>query len=397
MNAETFLASLLDDAVAKVPQARDLRDFFFKAGLSLRDCLDHAVLPVGDHRPIGWTCVAPGIWRHDDGAPALLDAAGVGVALRVDDVAALLRTLQVERPIEGAAYGPFRRARLFEAEGVAFDIVERCGWTGFDLPEVSERQIRRARIHYQTLASRRRSFREPEQGYNFLGRLLEAAAADLGPMWASGVFLRAERVYWQSQCAAGQAQAWRQAGIGWGNAAYFVFPAAREHFRRAAGFARLLGYRPGVWGAGAERGFAVFACPLLSRPAIVLETDGSAAPSADEAAPTWLGPAGLWCALHGEGLLEGGARALCAYGAFGGLHELRAVPPHRVDALERERYLARTAAEELRLNGAEGALLHAAVHGARITPPAFVHLGAVEALTAQEAPRRQRHRIKRQR
>lgn len=400
-NAETYLASLLDDAVAKVPQARDFRDFLWTtAGVRLRDVVDHMVLPHSEHGAHGWAHVAPGIWRSAERLPALLDGEAVRIAVRVDDVEALLAILRIDAPIDGESHGPYRRVRLFEAGGVAFDAVERCGWTGFDLPETNERRIRRARIHYQTLASRRRSFRDAEQGYSHLTRMLEAAVTELGPHWASGVFARAEMDYWRAHCAAAQDQGVRQAraGIGWANATQIAFASSRAHFHRAAGIARMLGYRQAAWrtddasGAGAQ----VFECPLLSRPSIVIECDGPDAPVQPLVTQTWLAAPGLWCALHGDGMLDGGARSVtlrCEPSAAGaGLR--RPINPSRVDALERERYLTRHAAEELRLSGAEGGVLHSDATTA-IAP--YGQLAAIHTEWAEPQPRRQRHRIKRQR
>ncbi|WP_395644773.1 hypothetical protein [Terricaulis sp.] len=394
-DGELYLASLLEGAVAKVPQARDLRDFLWTAAsIGLRDIVDHVVTPSGDHARCGWTHVAPGVWRNLNGLPALRDGDGVRVALRVDDIETLLAALGLDSEVRGAAHTPFRQATLFEAEGVAFDAVERCGWTGFEAPEVNPRQLRRARIYRQTLATRRRAFRDPGQGYVHLSRLLEAAVADLGAPWASGVFVRAELDHWRAQCSDAHllgAQRER-VGVGWSDAIQLAFTASRANFQRAAGVARMLGYRQGAWifdaasGAGAQR----FECPLLARPALIIECDGPDAPAAPLVEQTWLAAPGLWSALHGEGMLEGGARAVSIASERVAAVRRKPVAPARVDALERERYLSRNAAEDLRLNGAEGPRVHA---GPKIAP--YTQLAALQGETAPP-PQRQRHRVKRQ-
>lgn len=417
--AQSFLQSAVDAALAAAPPLAAFAERLLNTcAIRLSDSLDYLGVPRGEtaHARLGWTRVAPGLWRNG-GLPAVVERGAPGVAFRVERLERLLPALGLDAPIEGAVGAPLRRVKLAPCgDGSTIEFVERNGSVEYSdsATAVGARKLRRALIHQQIFRTRRRHFRAIENAYHFTERLVDAAVADLGPAWACSLFLRAEREYWLSRCEAGMHQKRRQdrAGVGWCTLDHIVYSSSREHFHRTLGVFQRLGYQPSQLIRNARQpglGAQVLEHHSCAHPPILIELDltGEPDPCAAPMAPlTWHGRAGLWCALHGEALLEGGAARFAARydlnvlqdlarrdgvdlaAAFADTPTLRqrvthgqlqAVSPARIDVLERDGHLARSDAETLRLNGAvathlqavERTMGHAGFVAPDITHPAF--------------------------
>jgi hypothetical protein len=335
----------------------------------------------------GWREIEPGVWRHALGAlPDVVARERPCVALRVESLDAFLDAIGLETPIEGAPFAPLRRARLFSGDGASFDAVERNGGVGFAAPNVPERRIRKARLHQQAFRTRRRRLRDDEGGLRETRRVIAAAVGDLGAAWTCDLFMRAEREYWQSRCVAGLLQARRQEmlGLGWSNIDHHGYIASRQHLGQTITIFEDLGYerrevmRTGDWAS------QVMEHPVL-RSSLTVDGDigehqsDSHWPDGPLFPLMWHASAGLWVALHGEGLLEGGLHHLaCRFdrGAFTRIMnrenvalmapssdrsdfyarmsegEARPVDPRRVDRLQRSEFITAADAETFRFNGA---------------------------------------------
>ncbi|MBL8531390.1 MAG: hypothetical protein JNK94_06620 [Hyphomonadaceae bacterium] len=384
----------------------------------------------------GWLCEREGrvlgqVWRHASPyLPDMIVSARMAIVLRAERIEALLDALELDAPVEGAAFGPFRRTKLAGGGEVDVLAVERNGGRGLFAPALGARKERRGRLHQQIFRTRRRQFRAPEGGLDHLERLVEVAAADLGPDWACALFLRAEREYFTANCAPAALQQRRQerAGVGWANIDHYAYCTSREFLPAAARILSKLGFvSAGRIDDDGHDGALVLVQPTL-RCAVMLEFDQAGAISSldDVASLTWRYQAGLWAALHGESLLEGGLRYLAARCDVSAMAEHfsrdgvavepvsdavehlvqvaaapppRAVYPRRVDELERAGYLTPAAAETYRLSGAPAAHFRAlarveAYNG--FAPPDY---GAASALVVPDGmppptPKRRRMRVR---
>lgn len=401
--AAALVTQVLTEALARVPAAAALATRLREdIGVRLVDILDH--LRVGDRALLrafsdaGWDADPdqPGVWRNPTGLfPAILEGAqGLTVGFKVEYADEFAAAQRLSASIEGARHAPFRRVRLAEEGGVAFDAIERRGSTGFAPDDPSPATLRAARIHLQAFRARRREFSDIAAGYDHTDALVARAVADLGRDWACWLWLRAEREYWERRNHAGRVQKARQDshGIGWANQDHHTYDSSREWFHRCVGVLEALGFEcRELFYAGHAAGWG---SQILEQPALgsVIFADIDLAPDELDIdfAHLHLEPlpflrrAGLWCALHGESMLEAGINHLeCMYdhvrmqsrleaagvsfmqpfSDFPHLYqaltegEWWAVDPARIDTLEGKGLITAEQAEDFRLNGAIGSHL----------------------------------------
>lgn len=391
--AEAFVRAALEAALKRAPQAEKFRASLLETcAIRLRDMLDHIAVTAefSGYAEAGWREVGAGVWRHFDGAfPDIIERNALTIGFKVECVESFARCTAIDAPTEGQPYGPYRRMRVFSGDGAFFDAVERHGWSGYEAPSISTRTIDAARLHQQILRTRHRPFRRAASGLTLTKRLAIAAIAELGKNWACALFMRAERDYWAARCGPASLQQRRQRalGVGWSNIDHYAYECSREHFAYTIDLFERLGFERREFihaGAGAGWGAQVMEQPVL-RCALLVKVDASANDMRDEIAGRALspltvhGPVGLWTALHGESLLEGGvsqAAALYDLRAIEGLMrqddaaltrpasdqanlrriaaraERRAVDPKRVEALERSGHIGRAQADDWRFLGA---------------------------------------------
>jgi hypothetical protein len=401
--AATLVRQILAGALARVPAAADLAERLRDdLGVRLVDMLDH--IRVGDpslvhsFRENGWEAEAgqPGVLRNSTGLfPAVLEGGlGLTIAFKVEYVDEFIAAQRLDATVDGARHAPFRRVRFAELGGVAFDAIERRGATGFEPGDPPPATLRAARVHLQAFRARRREFDSIGAGYDATDALVARAVADLGRDWACWLWLRAEREYWERRNHAGRVQKARQDthGIGWANQDHHTYDSSREWFHRCVHVLETLGFEcRELFYAGHAAGWG---SQILEQPALgsVIFADIDLAPDELDIdfAHLRLQPlpflkrAGLWCALHGESMLEAGINHLeCMYdhtrmqakleaagvpfmqpfSDFPHLYqaltegEWWAVDPARVDALERAGLITADQAEDFRLNGAIGSHL----------------------------------------
>jgi hypothetical protein len=144
----------------------------------------------------------------------------------------------------------------------------------------------------------------------------------LGVDVAAWVAFSVERMYWQQRNRAGGVQKRRQdaLGLGWANHDHHTFRSSRELFPLLLQILETFGFqRRERFYAGAEAGWGA---QVMEQPAsrLVVFADVDLAP--DEVAGDLtreplpprraLGAVGLWCALHGESMLQAGLHHLAA-------------------------------------------------------------------------------------
>lgn len=391
--AHALMSSLLADVASACPGLDAFEaPLLDSSGVQIADVLDHIGIGPKGNVPSGWREVEAGVWRHPGGGllPDLVRTNRPHVAIHVDEIESFCRFTKLEANIEGEKGDQYRRAELMDGDVIA---VERRGWTSYLMPPPSSRRKRRAQVHRQILRSRKRHFKEAGAGFKHLRRLVDALVVDLGEEWARHVFLSAEREYWQSHCTAGLLQGLRQqrTGIGWSNLGHLAYSASRAQFDATVDIFGKLGFvraefMDGAGGAGVQ----VLRSSGSRDPAVLVEVDVSPderakAAYAFDTPLTFLGRAGMWTALHGESLLEGGPSRVGAryrgeaVGALltadaidgevcgpaspnaHGLHtlaQLRAVCPSRVEMLYDAGFLSPDLVQAVALNGAPATQLH---------------------------------------
>jgi hypothetical protein len=184
-------------------------------------------------------------------------------------------------------------------------------------------------MHLERFRLRRRLFATEAEGFAHVSGLISDAIAALGPPAAAALFFAAEREYWQRRNAAAQVQKSRQdrLGLGWANHDHHTYRSSRQHFRALIALFEALGLecrerfyagREAGWGAqvmeNPNAGIVVFADVDLA--AEEVSTDFAHEPLAPQPR---LGTVGLWCALHGEAILQAGMHHLECQFDFGAL------------------------------------------------------------------------------
>lgn len=431
-SAQALVRLLLQRAMSACPEAQRL-DRRLRAACSVRlqDMVDHITHPDASMlAELGWRSHGPAVWRAPDGTlPDVIEDDRVAIGLRVESVERFLVATGIEARIEGAAHGPYRKARILHGRNATFAVVERRGWTGHTPPLLGERKLRRARLHQQIFRTRRRQFQSEQRAIAHTMRLAEAAAADLGGAWAGALFLRAEREYWATRCLPALRQHQRQlaAGVGWCTVRHHAYACSREHFSETMRTFEALGHaHAGLarsqenanWGAmvfdaSGQAPRTLLCLDLAAREHALSAADAALSPL------TWLGPPGLWCGLHGESVLEAGLCLLSAAYDLGALAgaldfsrggenrhrrltlrvEPSAVDPRRVAVLERARYIPRQQAELHSMLGAVGAqfeVVHQLGQSRHPAPTNFAEDVCTSPCQAapRDGPRRRRLRIK---
>jgi len=343
--AAQLVGKLVDEQCRAFPPAKNLADRLHQeTGTRLVDWLDHLMCPESDElreqlKAAGFHCGYRGqvnTWEHPDGMfprIRLREGAPHGMALRVESVSDFVQAqgLADAVTIEGSPGAPLRRARVASGAGHELWVFERHGDADFEPIKISPEQAQAAARHLEVFRQRKRDFDQIEEGFAHAAELVHAASAELGVDWTSALFFRAERDYWQSRNRAGQIQKARQdrLGLGWGNHDHHTYRSSRAAFAPLIALFEQLGLecrerfyagREAGWGAQvmeqANSGIVVFADVDLA-PGEVTD-DFAHEPLAPQ---QQLGTVGLWCALHGEALLQAGMHHLEAQFDFAAARE----------------------------------------------------------------------------
>ncbi len=351
-DAGRFLRNCVQELTSVVPQANSLAEELpVRTGSQLADWLDHIIMADGDAlrselAELGFepedvpAATDDSVWYHPGALfPRLVlralateeSGAVVGGAIQVEQISSFLMTHHLAVPIEGSVLSPYRRARLWHSNGREFLAVERRGHQGFlpiargpDWP-VGILQAREA------WASRRRAFADTMEGMEHTLELAGRLVSEMGTDLAAWIAFDVERSYWQRRNRAGQVQKARQEslGLGWANHDHHTFRSSRASFSLLIQILETFGFSARErFYAGAEAGWgaqvmeqpvcrlAVFADVDLSPEEVEGDFAHGHLAERDE-----LGTVGLWCALHGESILEAGLHHLAARFQFDRLTE----------------------------------------------------------------------------
>jgi hypothetical protein len=346
--AQRVVDDFLHEFLSRCPDAMDLsRRMKDDTGTRLGDWVDYVrapasradrarLLSVGfGHRPLAG---APECFIHEGAifpTFVLEDSPLLRVGVRVDSCADFLATWRLEHEILGEPGGPLRTARAFTGDNAELWVIERHGYSGFDIPTVAASTCLAAQRHLEILRRRRRGFGigpdADREGFAHASRLIDAAIADLGRDWTCDLFFAAERDYWQRRCRAARVQKGRQdtLGLGWANHDHHTYRSSRHCYADLIGVLEKLGFgcRERFY-AGHE---AYWGAQVLEQPTarITIFADVDMTPEelmgdfahqgfATPIAGGKLGTIGLWCRLHGEAFLEAGMHHLeCQFDWWG--------------------------------------------------------------------------------
>ncbi len=244
------------------------------------------------------------------------------VGIKVDSAAdfASCWRLPPGTPITGEPFGQFRTVLAFTGDRAELVAVERHGYRGFEPRAPDPARALRSVRHLENLRRRRRDFADDAQGFAHARKLVEEAITDLGADWACDLFFQAEREYWGRRNRAAQVQKARQdrLGLGWANHDHHTYRCSRRNFTLLIGLLELMGFRcrerfyagaEAGWGAQVVEqpvaGITIFADVDMSPEELL--GDFAHTPMVEREA---LGTIGLWCALHGEAMLQAGMHHL---------------------------------------------------------------------------------------
>lgn len=331
-------AAWLNQQLAKflilLPEGADFADKLrTETGTRLEDWIDHLVLPAAtinreELRAVGFV-PDHRIYRHPGAflPPVILAEGGpTRIAVKVESLAAFALAQGVSPRLDGAPCAVYRRAKIWFNERAELWAVERNGFAGFATPYQVSTDAEVRLHHAETLLLRRREFENDEAAFKHLEKLLDASLSDLGVDFTCALFFAAERAYWQKRNSAARLQKARQDkwGLGWGNHDHHTYRSSRRHFARLIALFEKLGCvcrerfyagKEAGWGAQVleqtRAGVVVFADVDLARDEVALDFAHESLPPRPK-----LGTIGLWCALHGEAILQAGMHHLECRFAF---------------------------------------------------------------------------------
>jgi hypothetical protein len=275
------------------------------------------------------------VFANDGGIfpPIILSGSGcdseeelLTVAISVADLAVFLNSQGIHSEIEGTVLSPFRQTKVWEEGKREFRAVERRAFAGFTHQDMPSDYPAHYLEGYQRWFLRQRDFEDPAAGIDFTLNLAEELVRDMGQNMAAWVVFAAERNYWQLKNRAGQVQKKRQDvyGLGWANHDHHTFRSSRHYFSTLLHLLSVLGFerrekfyagQEAGWGAQVleqpDCGLVVFADVDLATEELEMDfMQQSLSPRKEK------GTVGLWCALHGESILQAGLHHLACRLAF---------------------------------------------------------------------------------
>jgi len=255
--------------------------------------------------------------------------AGMEVAIGVESIADFFLVRGMTADIQGTPLSHFRRAPLTAEHGVQLWIVERRGGLTLE-PEVADddyaARVMRAYERWKMRPRVVSSEEKESEAIREAQAIAEALVESVGRGMAAHIVLDVERAYWQARNTAGQIQKSRQdrLGLGWANHDHHTFRSSRRHFAALVRLFEALGFAPrerfyagsdAGWGAqimeSREAGITLFCDVDLAPDEVDIDFAHRGLHEVDH-----LGTVGLWCALHGESILQAGMHHLEAQFSF---------------------------------------------------------------------------------
>jgi hypothetical protein len=340
--AEALVRAIMDEFLGRNQFAADLaRRMKDETGTRFYDWIGYiCLLPqdsrVGQLQDVGYVATKNPqgiiVFQHPGG---MFPKVFVGnydlleIGIKVESVADFLAANGLQTPITGEPLCNVRHAHVAKEQGTSLVVIERWGTPG--CPGKAPAYAIKRLAHLEKLRTRKRDFENDADGFEHLNALLDSAIADLGRDLTCDLFFASEREYWQRRNRAAQVQKARQdkLGLGWANHDHHTYRSSREHFAGLIAVHEKLGLvcrerfyagREAGWGAQvmeqAVTGIITFNDVDLSPEELMGDFSHEGLAPRDR-----LGTVGLWCALHGEAILQAGMHHLEAQFDFESLRD----------------------------------------------------------------------------
>lgn len=250
----------------------------------------------------------------------------VGVAMNVDSIAYFLSIHGISSEIEGSPFSSYRRSLVSLENDVSLWVVERRGVSTVEPIYQHDDAVSTYFQAKELWQTRPRTLHDEEVAIETTIAIAEELVALVGVNMAACIVLECEREYWQSKNLAAQVQKSRQdrLGMGWANHDHHTFRSTRKNFALLVRLFEILGFhcRERFY-AGQEAGWGAQVmenpeCRLVlfldvDLAAEEIEIDFAHLPLPERKT---LGTIGLWCALHGDSILNAGMHHLEAQFMF---------------------------------------------------------------------------------
>lgn len=357
-SAARLVSDLLSDAVNRSGFLKNLGERLKnETGTRLLDWIHSIVIPNTESMQrmltdAGYRIHPPVLYRHEGGLfpDIYLSQQQLflqhQIYLKVESVTDFLFAHGlVETPIEGQPYAVIRRACVDVTPSQEVWVIESHGERGHTPSEdhpVSPSIVSKIVHHAEKFRLRPRHFKDNQEGFLRTLELVRDAVNDLGQNRACDLFFGAEREYWQSRNRAAQVQKARQdkLGMGWANHDHHTYRSSRSEFSSLVKLSEEMGFicrerfyagKEAGWGAQViehpHTGVIIFADVDLSPDEVTGDFAHNPLPERQE-----LGTVGLWCALHGEALLQAGMHHLeCQFDFNAAREQLKA---HGVETMK---------------------------------------------------------------
>lgn len=348
--AEQLLLEVVERAVQVNPFIAKLsQDLLEKTSTRLFDWLDHVVIlsseySEGQLQEVGFILQdsqqeeKDRVYYHP-GAQLpriVMKNSGVwGLAVAVDRITDfILARGGSTASIEGTPFGQYRTCCFNQTHSVCLWVIERRGTLSIIPSQQSEDYIEDYLKACEKWSRRSRSLPNQEEAMRETLKVAQEIIDLVGNRHlAAWIILECERSYWQNRNTAAQLQKNRQdrLGMGWANHDHHTFRSSRKFFKDLVHLFEMLGFscRERFY-AGQEAGWGAQVmenpvCKLV----LFLDVDLAAHEIEGDFAHQQLpelerfGTIGLWCALHGDSILNSGMHHLEAQFMFDELtHDL---------------------------------------------------------------------------
>ncbi|MBV8143123.1 MAG: hypothetical protein JOZ60_13880, partial [Verrucomicrobia bacterium] len=242
------------------------------------------------------------------------------LAIRVESLEDFLAKQNLSTDIHGPFGSGLRQALVPDVSDHCFLAVERLGDRGFIFQPAIPQRVEAVKKVRELWRTRKRDFADDAEGVAHVLDLQKDTIYLADPDVACDLFFAEERSYWESRNRAGRLQKRRQdaLGLGWSNHDHHTFRSSRRFFADLMTFLLQFGFKKRErYYAGAEAGWGAQILEHFTT-GITVFADVDLMPQETEIdfsierlpdAPR-LSTVGLWCALHGDSLLQAGMHHL---------------------------------------------------------------------------------------
>lgn len=252
--------------------------------------------------------------------PGATGDAPLGIRFQVENLPRCLAALGRTAEIEGAPLAAYRHCTISAPGDLDWVIGERRGALDCVAPAAEPEHAHRYLRGVERWLLRERRFDRLEDGLAATLKTAQDLVAEFGRDEAAWIAFEAERIYWEQRNLTARVQKRRldALGLGWANHDHHTFRSSREAFPQLIAILEAFGFQcREQFYAGTEAGWGA---QVLEHPVcrIAIFADVDLAPEevegdfAHKPLPPReeLGTVGLWCALHGESILEAGLHHL---------------------------------------------------------------------------------------